>query len=107
MITISKGAVTELDAFFADKPKSCIRVYLAPGGCSGPRLALALDEAGEDDASFSDSGYDFCIAKVLLEQTGKVSIDVIPMGFIVASENPLPGGGGCMSGCGGGCTGCH
>ncbi len=106
MISISQGAVAELDAFFADKPKSCIRVYLAPGGCSGPRLALALDEAGEDDASFSDNGYDFCITKALLEQTGKVSIDVTPMGFLVSPEKPLPGGGGCGGGCGG-CAGCH
>ncbi len=106
MITITKSADAELDAFFADKPKEPIRIYLAPGGCSGPRLSLALDAPGEDDASFSDGGYDFCIAKVLLEQTGKINIEVSPMGFLVVPEIPLPVGGGCSS-CGGGCSGCH
>lgn len=32
MITVSDAARKELEAFFADKPKSGIRVYLAPGG---------------------------------------------------------------------------
>lgn len=32
MITLSENARKELEAFFADKPKTGIRVYLAPGG---------------------------------------------------------------------------
>ena len=32
MIYLSDAARQELDAFFADKPKAGIRVYLAPGG---------------------------------------------------------------------------
>ena len=32
MINLSDNARIELEAFFADKPKSGIRVYLAPGG---------------------------------------------------------------------------
>ncbi len=32
MINLSDGARQELEAFFADKPKAGIRVYLAPGG---------------------------------------------------------------------------
>ena len=32
MINLSDAARQELEAFFADKPKSGIRVYLAPGG---------------------------------------------------------------------------
>ena len=52
MVQLSDSARTELDAFFTDKPKSGIRIYLAPGGCSGPRLALALDEPTENDKSF-------------------------------------------------------
>jgi Fe-S cluster assembly iron-binding protein IscA len=61
MVQVSDSARTELDAFFADKPKSGIRIYLAPGGCSGPRLALALDEATENDKSFEANGYTFCL----------------------------------------------
>ena len=32
MINLSDAARQELEAFFADKPNSGIRVYLAPGG---------------------------------------------------------------------------
>ncbi len=32
MVTLTENAIKELDAYFADKPKSSIRVYLAPGG---------------------------------------------------------------------------
>ena len=32
MIKLSESARTELEAFFTDKPKSGIRIYLAPGG---------------------------------------------------------------------------
>ncbi len=32
MVTLTDNAIRELDAYFADKPKSAIRVYLAPGG---------------------------------------------------------------------------
>lgn len=32
MIQLSDNARKELDAFFADKPKTPVRIYLAPGG---------------------------------------------------------------------------
>ncbi len=32
MITLTENARKELEAFFADKPRSGVRVYLAPGG---------------------------------------------------------------------------
>lgn len=32
MINLSENARKELEAFFADKTKSPVRVYLAPGG---------------------------------------------------------------------------
>ncbi len=32
MIKLTDGALKELEAFFADKQKSTIRVFLAPGG---------------------------------------------------------------------------
>lgn len=45
MLTLTDAAQKELEGFFADREKATVRIYLAPGGCSGPRLALALDEA--------------------------------------------------------------
>ncbi len=107
MLEVSESALKELDEYFADKDKAPIRVYLAPGGCSGPRLALALDEPGDDDEVFKKTQYTFCMNKELLEKTGDVKIDLSYMGFSVESANPIGGGGGCAGcasagGCGGG-----
>lgn len=104
MITLSENARKELDAYFNDKEKMGVRVFLATGGCSGSRLALALDEATAEDDVFQDGGYDLLIEKELSKLTGDVSVDMGYMGFIVESELVVPGvgEGGCSS-CGGGC----
>ena len=77
-------------------------MYLAPGGCSGPRLALALDEPGEDDETSEDNGLTLCINKELAEKVGAVTVGMTHMGFVVESEIPLPSGGN-----GGGCSSCR
>jgi Fe-S cluster assembly iron-binding protein IscA len=106
MLTVSESAVKELDEFFADKEKSPVRVYLAAGGCGGPRLALALDEPKDDDKVFDEGKYAFCVNKELFDQTGDISIDLSYLGFTVDSANSVGGGGGC-GGCAshGGCGG--
>lgn len=104
MVEISPDAKKELDAYFEGKEKSPIRVYLAPGGCSGPRLALALDEPGADDSTEEAEGFNFCINKELLDQIKSVKIDLTDMGFLVEPEEPLPMAAG--GGCGGCCGGC-
>lgn len=104
MFELSDEAKKELDAYFEGKDPATIRIYLAPGGCSGPSLRLALDEPGDDDAREELGGYNFCINQDLLNQTGGGKIEVGPMGFIITPVNPLPemAGGGC-GGCCGGC----
>ena len=102
MFTISETASHELEAYFADKEKTPIRVYLAAGGSSGPRLALALDEPTPEDKVFEQDGFTFCIAGDLLETVGGVSIDLTYMGFSVEPEIPLANTGG--SSCGGSCS---
>ncbi len=105
MITLSDEARLELDEYFTDKDKSPIRVFMARG-CSGARLALALDAAGEADKTFTESDYTFVISDDLLDTTGAISISLSDFGFEVDSEKPLPemsgGCGGCPSagGCG-------
>lgn len=103
MLSVSENAVKELDDFFSDKEKAPIRVYLAPGGCGGPRLALALDAPGDADQAFDEAGYRFCIEKDLLAQTGDISIDVSHMGFVVEPANPMGGGGCCGCASSGSC----
>lgn len=109
MLTLTDEARDELNAYFKDQEeRSPIRVYLAPGGCSGPRLALALDTPNEDDSVFESNGYSFCVNKELLEAAKNISIAFSDMGFSVQSELPLGGGGGCSpsccSSCGSGCS---
>lgn len=105
MIKLTQEAQKELDAYFDGKDKATIRIYLAPGGCSGPRLALAIDDSGDDDVSKEAGGYNFCVNKELLEQIKGVTIDLNQMGFVLTPENPLPESSG-KSACGGCCGGC-
>lgn len=110
MFTVTESALTELAAFFTENPKSGIRLYLAPGGCSGPRIGLALDEPNELDHVEEAEGYTFCCTKELWATIAGATVDATPMGFLVIPEHPLPnmgGGCGCPScgtgSCGGGC----
>ena len=105
MITLSDSAKAQLDSYFADKEKSAVRVFLA-GGCCGPKLSLALDEARDGDESVETGGYTLIAEKSLLEASGAISIDMTEYGFSVESENAMGGGGSCGSGgcgSGGGC----
>ena len=88
------------ESLFTDKPQSPIRIYLAPGGCSGPRLGLALDEPRDEDEVMEQDGFTFCAEKNLWTQIGGVTIDLSYMGFTVEPTNPLPapeGGSSCGS----------
>ena len=38
MLTLTDAAQKELEGFFADREKATVRIYLAPGGCSGRAL---------------------------------------------------------------------
>lgn len=111
MVELSDTAKQQLEDYFKDKEASAIRVYAAGGCCSGPRLALALDEPREGDQSFASGGFTFLVDQALFSQTGNIRVDMTPYGFSVDSDNPLEGGGSCGSGCGtgggsgGGCGG--
>lgn len=110
MITMSEDARKELDAFFASHPEmnKSIRIYVAPGGCCGPRLTMALDEANDQDVTETLEGMTFCMAQELAEKTGAMQLDVSYMGFTLTPEHPLENMGGGCSSCGGGCSGgCH
>lgn len=104
MIELTDAAKKELETYFEGKDKSTIRIFLAPGGCAGPRLILVLDEANESDSTVESSGFTFCINKDLLDKIKGAKIDLTPNGFSVQPEVPLPETG--ASACGGCCGGC-
>lgn len=103
MLELTENAKKELDAYFENKEKSALRIYLAPGGCSGPQLALALDEPNDNDEVLNEGGYTFCVEKALASQASFLKLDITYMGFTVDSDIPLPAGGGCSSCGSGGC----
>lgn len=104
MLKITESACRELEAFFADKTKENIRIYLSPGGCGGPRLALALDPPGEEDRTFEQSGFTFCIKGELLEKIEAVTVDMNDGGFEVLPKIPLaPAEDSACGCCSGGC----
>jgi len=107
MITVTESAQNELTKYFEDKDVQPIRVHLADGGCSGPRLSLALDEVRDGDKSVEQGNFTFLINEELAQASGAVSIDMTPYGFQVSSENEMGGGGSCgCSSCGTGSCGC-
>ena len=95
MIELTENAAKELKAYFTDKEVSPIRVFLAPGGGSGPRLSLALDDT---DETFQIDDFSFIIEKDLLSQAAPIKIDVTYMGFVVQSDMQLGMGGSCSTG---------
>lgn len=103
MIKVTENAIKALDEHFTDKTPEPIRVYLADGGCSGPRLSLALDEKRDGDASHEQGAHIFLISEELAAATGAVTIDMSEYGFTIDSENMVGGGGGCGCSSGGGC----
>jgi Fe-S cluster assembly iron-binding protein IscA len=103
MIELTQNATSQLDSYFTGKEKAPIRVFVTEGGCSGPGLALALDEATEADDVVDVSGYQFVVEKELMEQAKPIKIDLNHMGFQIQSSLVFPAGGcGCSGGCGSG-----
>ncbi|SKA68365.1 IscA/HesB family protein [Desulfobaculum bizertense] len=102
MVSITQAAREELVKFFEDKDVSPIRIYLAPGGCSGPRLSLALDKANESDDSFDlGDNLTFVVDKNLCAKAQPITIDMSYAGFVLESSLDLGNEGGCGGGCGG------
>lgn len=112
MLDVTNEASAKLLEYMQDNNiDSALRVFLSSGGCSGPALALALDEQKPTDSSFVLQGLRFLVEENLLTQCGVIKIDFVEAGsrsgFSISSTNPLPGGGGCSSGsCGSKGCGC-
>lgn len=105
MVSLTDTARAELDNYFVDKEKSPIRVYLNKGGCCGPSLTLALDEARDNDDVFDLKGYTIVVEKELMAIASPITVDMTDYGFAVTSSLQLGGGscGGGSCGSGGGC----
>ncbi len=103
MINVTESAQQELKSYFESKELQPIRIHLADGGCSGPRLSLALDEVRDGDKSIEHGAFTFLIHEELAKETGTVTVDMTEYGFSLDSENVIAGSGGCGCSSGGGC----
>jgi len=105
MVTMTQPAKEQLDQYFAENPKSSIRIFLSSGSCAGPRLTLALDDAKPSDSVHDVDGYSFVVDKELLEQAQPINLDFVGHGFSLSSSLVLESGGcGGCSCSGGSCS---
>lgn len=107
MLEVTESALANVKEYLSQqKIDSAIRVNLMSGGCAGPSLGLAIDEATDNDHTFDHDGVSFLVDKGLAQTCGVIKVDFIEKkdggcgcgggGFTVTSEKPLAGSGcGC------------
>lgn len=109
MINISEKAQTVLKDFFKGKEITPIRVFLQTGGCSGPSLAMVLDQPKDSDDVCDVNGFTMLVDKKLHQMTRDITVDYVSYstgsGFALTSEVNVGGGGGCGGGCSSSCCG--
>ena len=108
MLEVTETAVTNIKEYLhQQKVASPVRIVMS-GGCSGPSLGLALDEAKENDLTFEQDTVRFVVDKALVETCGTIKVDYIESnsgcgcsggGFTITSKNPLSGESGGRCGC--------
>lgn len=103
MFSITESAQDKVRATLAENQiEGAVRVFLAEsGGCSGPSLALTVDEAKDDDQVFEVGDQTFLVNDNLSELCGELKVDYVEddirQGFIISSERPFAQNNGCGS----------
>jgi iron-sulfur cluster assembly accessory protein len=105
MVEITSAAATEVMKFIdqegVDPAKGGLRVSVQPGGCSGFKYGLLIeDEPAEDDLIVDQSGYRVFVDPFSAQYLNKVTIDYVTSmqgsGFTFKNPNST-GGCGCGS----------
>ncbi len=109
MLEVTESAIINVKEYLnQEKIESSVRIFVMSGGCSGPSLGLALDEARESDLLFEQDGINFLVEKELAESCGAITVDFRDAGsgcgcsgggFSINSEKPLAEGEGCGCSC--------
>jgi len=118
MLEVTEVAITNVKEYLCENNiESAVRITIMSGGCSGPGLGLALDEAKENDLTVEQDGVNFLVEKGLVETCGTITVDFIEAstsgcgcsggGFSIKSEKSLSGDekGGCGCSCTSGACG--
>ncbi|MDA3970091.1 MAG: IscA/HesB family protein [Desulfobulbaceae bacterium] len=114
MFEVTPAALSNIkDYLRQQKIDSPIRITLISGGCSGPSLGLAIDDAKDQDDEFDHDGVIFVVERTLFASCGRITVDFIEKstggcgdsgGFRVSSEKSLSAGG-CSCSCSSGSCG--
>ena len=118
MLAVSDLAVAKVKEYLSENGiSSAVRVAIMSGGCSGPALALALDETKDLDQVFDFDGVRFLVDNDVTAACGVIRVDYVEetsgcgcsgsggSGFAVTSERALPKTGGCGGACSSGSCG--
>lgn len=87
LITMTSDAIDQLKGFLADQgtPDHALRVFVAPGGCSGLQYGMTIDETSDEgDEVIETSG-----VKVLVDNFSAMYLKGAEIDFV----NSLMGGG--------------
>jgi Fe-S cluster assembly iron-binding protein IscA len=96
MIEVTEKAQEKIDNYLKENSVGTpIRIQVTEGCCCGSYLGMAVDAFKEGDSTYAAKGVTYVIAKELIEQIGRVTIDFVEKDgmswFQIDSENPLPG----------------
>ncbi len=97
MFMVTQHAQEKITEYFKGKEIQPIRVFLTHA-CSGPQLAMMIDQHKEADKMFKINGFEFLIEKEFLKQAQPIEVDFGETGFRITSSLELDGCG--CSGCG-------
>ena len=95
MLKVTETAIANVKEYLnQEKIESPVRIFVMSGGCSGPSLGLALDEARENDLTVEQDGINFLVEKELAESCGAITVDFRESGSGSGSGCGCSGGGG-------------
>ena len=96
MITMTPEAVDQLKDYLQDEgtPDAMLRVFVAPGGCSGLQYGMSVEEtAEEDDHVIEQSGIKLLVDQFSAMYLGGAEIDYVNSlmggGFTVRNPNAV------------------
>ena len=100
MITITPEAADQLKSFLADQgtPDHALRVFVAPGGCSGLQYGMTIEENAEDGDEIIETGG----VRLMVDNFSAMYLNGAEVDYV----NSLMGGGftvrnpNAVSGCG-------
>jgi len=106
IITVSDAAAEKAKMVLEQRGKAdaALRLFVAGGGCSGPRYGMAISEQAEsDDTVLTFGGVTFLIDPESLPYVQGAEVDYVEetmkSGFTIFNPNQVQSGG-----CGGGCS---